>query len=112
MSKRATGSSRRYTSRARARSPARHGLVELDALARREHADAGDPAGRAGGEALERPVVAADEHLEVAVEVQQRGDPARVARALLDGDDAVDLVVDARDQRRRAGRRREASGLL
>ena len=47
-----------------------------------------DPAGGAGAEALERPVVAADEDLEVG-RVQQRRDAAHVARALLDRDDLL-----------------------
>ena len=93
MSKRASGSSRAVDRRARRRAR-RRGSARR---ARRTRAGAtsatpDDPAGGAGAEALERPVVAADEHLEVGVGVQQRRDPARVARALLDGDDGVDLA--------------------
>ena len=77
------------------------GVVELHALARQHVGDAGHPAGRAGAEALERPVVAADEDLQARRRVEQRGDPPRVARALLDRHDAVDLLVQADDQVRR-----------
>jgi hypothetical protein len=43
-------------------------------------------------------VIQPDEHFELAAGVDQRRDPARVAGALLDRDDAVDLLVDADDQ--------------
>jgi hypothetical protein len=58
----------------------------------------GDPARGAGGEALERPVVAAHEDLEVRLD--QRGDAARVARALLDRDDGVDLAPEPEQEAR------------
>ncbi len=67
--------------------------------ARGDVRDAGDPAAGAGDEPLERPVVAADQHLERGC-VDELGDPARVARALLDRDDLLDLR-QPRDQRRR-----------
>ena len=59
-----------------------HGVEQLHALRRHDVRDARHPARRARGESLERPVVPAHEHLEVGG-AEQRGDAARVARALL-----------------------------
>jgi hypothetical protein len=73
-------------------------LVERDALRGRDVGHAGDPARGAGAEALERPVVAAHEDLELGG-VQQRRDAAHVARALLDRDDLLVGLGDACDER-------------
>jgi hypothetical protein len=76
-----------------------HERLELQAELGSDVRDPGHPADRAGRVALERPVVSSHEHLEpVAGQLDEVGDPARVPRALLHGDDALVALGEADDR--------------
>ena len=80
---------------ARLGEPARGDVVEQgDALGGRDVRHTRHPPRRADGEALERPVVAPDEHLELR-RLEQRGDSAGVAGALLHRHDLRDPAAIA-----------------
>ena len=102
MSRRLSGSSRGHSARAASRSPAATSRSSSRHSAGATFATPAHPADGAGGVALQRPVVAADEDLEaVARELEQVRDPARVARALLDRDDPLVALGERGDRLRR-----------
>ena len=111
MSSRASGSSSRVERAGGRQLPGARQLPETHALVWKDIGDARDPARSARAETLERPIVAADHHVDSRTEVDELGDPPGVAEGLLERDDARKL---ARELGERLGPRSVplASGLL